>query len=481
MLPRSGSLLNALGCFPVELELTLKNICSPSKDVVTRELEGRMLIMPVTCGIVDVDGEIFTLSETGRAIWHKLNGEKSLQQIAAELAENFTCPQDQIEKDVLGIVTEMIRWGICLKINGKQEMQQQFKGIVFNCEEIISTSSHAHKTVSGGEPPSYIASRGELCLSNPGQLALLKSMAEHGVPLRSTVRGFSMHPFIRDGDILTIAPLKDCSLDVGDIVAFTRPVGGRLAIHRIIKQADSGWLLKGDNCQESDGVVPDNEIIGRVIRVERNKRKVHLGLGASGKLIAILNNCKGLGNLKKLWSLPRRSAGSILRRLQSVSLYRVLARRFMPPVIISQATDSDLQSVHRRFNPWVPYRRREPNPNVTNLVAAVNNKVVGFAQLVYRPEDHFSWSGYWLHSLHVWSLYRGLGIGEKLVRQHIEDVKKMNASELLLTVYEDNTRAIKLNLKLGFKPIVMPALEPLLAEEKDKSGRKRIVMKKMLR
>jgi signal peptidase I len=290
----------------VDLELTLKNICKPCTDVVTHEIEGNMLIIPLVGGIGDADREIYTLSETGRAIWHKLDGKKTLGQIAAELAESFSYPREKIERDVLGIVTELIRLKICLKLNGKQIKQKLYKGAVFNNEDIISTDRHDYKTSNGGEPSNYITSLSELCLSNPGQLALLKSMAERGVPLRTTVRGFSMHPFIMDQDVLTISPLNKQQPRLGEVVAFRHPVNGKLVIHRIIKRTGSGWVVRGDNRPEPDGFVPGDNIIGCVTRIERKGCDVNLGLGIERKWIAFLSRGKGLFYLKLLCSIPHR-------------------------------------------------------------------------------------------------------------------------------------------------------------------------------
>jgi signal peptidase I len=129
---------------------------------------------------------------------------------------------------------------------------------------------------------------GELHLSNLGQLELLRGMVEHGRTLRTTVRGFSMSPFIRDNDVLTIVPMNTRAPRVGEVVAFTLPNSGQLAIHRIVARAGTGWLVRGDNCPETDGVVARENIIGRVLRVERQGREVRLGLGAEARLIAWL-------------------------------------------------------------------------------------------------------------------------------------------------------------------------------------------------
>lgn len=89
--------------------LTLDAICAPSEDVVAREIEGELIIVPLTSGIGDMEDELYTLNETGKAIWGKLDGARTLSQIASELAAEYSAPAADIERDVLGLATELAR------------------------------------------------------------------------------------------------------------------------------------------------------------------------------------------------------------------------------------------------------------------------------------------------------------------------------------------------------------------------------------
>lgn len=329
--------------------------------------------------------------------------------------------------------------------------------------------------------PSYVSRGGELRLSNLGQLELLRGMNERGVPLRTMVRGFSMHPFIQDKDVLTISPINDCEPHVGDVVAFIQSATGRFAIHRIITQTIAGWQLKGDNCAEADGVVMRKNIFGHVTRVERKGSEVRLGLGLERRWIAALNRGDVLTRLRMLLNLPRRAAGFAVRCLQGLPLYRLLGKRVLKTVVIAEAKEKDLEAFHRQFNPSVPYHSQLSNPNVTNWVAKQGEKLIGFVQLVYHPEDQSPWVGRWLFSLQVRVLFRGLGIGEKLTKCAIDSAKNKGDRELYLAVFEDNKTAISLYRKFGFAQLTVPALEPMFATEKQQYGHRRIVMKRLFR
>ena len=81
---------------------------APSEDVVARELEGEIVIIPLVSDIGDIEDELYTLNETGQAIWRRLDGLKPLRQVAAELAEEFAAAPGDIERDVLGLVRELV-------------------------------------------------------------------------------------------------------------------------------------------------------------------------------------------------------------------------------------------------------------------------------------------------------------------------------------------------------------------------------------
>ena len=326
-----------------------------------------------------------------------------------------------------------------------------------------------------GEP--FVARGGELQLSNLGQLALLQAVSGRGAALRTTVRGYSMMPFIRDEDVVTVAPMNGTPPRVGEVVAFTNPDGGRLAIHRVVAQAGTGWVIRGDNCPEPDGVAGSEHILGRVVRVERSGRRVRFGTGFAGTVIAALSRSELLGRANALLRLPRRGAGFALRQAQGLPVYRRLVKSVAPAFQIAVATERDLELVHRQHNPFVPYRRSAPDPQVTNWVATLGTRIVGFVQIASRPEEGSGWGGHWLFSLSVQPRFRGLGIAQALTRQVVERSVADGAPDIRLAVFEDNTRAIALYAKLGFERITVAALEPAFQQEKAQTGRRRIVMR----
>jgi len=140
---------------------------------------------------------------------------------------------------------------------------------------------------------------------------LMAAVLDKNVPFRFAAPGFSMSPFIRDGDMITMVPGRFRS---GDVVAFVNPCRGKLTVHRIVHVSRAGYLLKGDNTPETDGRLPRSNIIGRVVRVEHQGRQVRLGLGMERIVIAFLSRRNWLTPLlRTVWRVVKPVAGRWIR------------------------------------------------------------------------------------------------------------------------------------------------------------------------
>ena len=89
--------------------VTLDSTYIMSEDVVARNIEGELIIVPLISGIGNMEEEIYTLNETGRAIWEKLDGKKSIREITQALNTEFEAAPEEIEGDVLGLVGELLK------------------------------------------------------------------------------------------------------------------------------------------------------------------------------------------------------------------------------------------------------------------------------------------------------------------------------------------------------------------------------------
>ena len=100
----------------METKVCLDTVYVPSEGVVAREIEGELIIVPLLAGIGDMEDELFTLNETGRAIWKRLDGKRNLKQVVEELSAEFETPAGEIERDVVGFVEELLKRGMLVEV-----------------------------------------------------------------------------------------------------------------------------------------------------------------------------------------------------------------------------------------------------------------------------------------------------------------------------------------------------------------------------
>ncbi len=89
--------------------INIHSIYAPSDDVVVRKIEGELIIVPLAAGIGDMEDELFALNKTGQAVWDKLDGKTHLKKVIAELSAEFEASGAEIEKDVIGLLKELLK------------------------------------------------------------------------------------------------------------------------------------------------------------------------------------------------------------------------------------------------------------------------------------------------------------------------------------------------------------------------------------
>ena len=92
------------------------------------------------------------------------------------------------------------------------------------------------------------------------------------------VQGTSMLPWVRPQDIALIRQTPLENVRCGDIVLFRRE--NHLFVHRIVKKQGSleaaQFLSKGDAHPAPDGILEEQELLGRVVRIYRHGRRIDL-------------------------------------------------------------------------------------------------------------------------------------------------------------------------------------------------------------
>ncbi len=130
---------------------------------------------------------------------------------------------------------------------------------------------------------------------------MLDLLAE-GTSVEIPVTGDSMSPCIRGSDVVTLEPIDDRELRLGDVVAFPRP-DGRLVIHRVVTLEAKRLRTRGDATSAADAWIDQQRLVGRVSKVRRQTRETRWGLGPGRGLIAVFSRAGWLRLL--FWPLRR--------------------------------------------------------------------------------------------------------------------------------------------------------------------------------
>jgi signal peptidase I len=107
----------------------------------------------------------------------------------------------------------------------------------------------------------------------PDILRLFEDILRNGTDLRVRVTGRSMTPFLKGGEVLTIRQMPCVSLKKGDLILY-RDKNDLPVLHRIIqkRKGDDGtfcFLTKGDALIAFDGEIREDNVLGKVLRIER--------------------------------------------------------------------------------------------------------------------------------------------------------------------------------------------------------------------
>ncbi len=114
--------------------------------------------------------------------------------------------------------------------------------------------------------------------------SVIQGLLSVGIGFRFRAQGRSMHPTIRDGEILYVMPVAVETLRKGDIVLFADSL--KYKAHRVvwIDGEQRTFIARGDAGTVADGVLATEQIVGRVVAKEEN-------VGKEGKQVRMVPLC----------------------------------------------------------------------------------------------------------------------------------------------------------------------------------------------
>jgi signal peptidase len=111
-------------------------------------------------------------------------------------------------------------------------------------------------------------------------IGVLRQVVQNKGEIELPAQGDSMFPFIREKDVCTFVQCDSSQLKKGDIVLFYSEAG-QLIAHRLYDKYQLGnqsfYVFKGDTNFGFDKPVPEQKIIGKLVRIEKEILDIKLG------------------------------------------------------------------------------------------------------------------------------------------------------------------------------------------------------------
>lgn len=95
--------------------IKMEDIYLPSEKVVTREIEGDLIIVPIENKFADFNDALYSLNSTGKAIWELLDQNMSVESICKKLSQEYSAQPGVIENDIMQILNELLKMDIIIK------------------------------------------------------------------------------------------------------------------------------------------------------------------------------------------------------------------------------------------------------------------------------------------------------------------------------------------------------------------------------
>lgn len=124
-------------------------------------------------------------------------------------------------------------------------------------------------------------------------MKLAREQLARGALIRLHVSGNSMAPLVERGDVVLVRPVNLEDLHRGDLLLVEQ--GGAFLIHRLVAADAHGVRTKGDNASQADLPMTPQDVLGRVVAVEKGGRRIELDGGrwpVVSRLLGLLGWCE---------------------------------------------------------------------------------------------------------------------------------------------------------------------------------------------
>jgi ribosomal protein S18 acetylase RimI-like enzyme len=265
-------------------------------------------------------------------------------------------------------------------------------------------------------------------------------------------KGGSMYPFIRSGDWVDVALFGGTEKNIrkGDIVLFKKDES--LYLHRILRREGDVFFAKGDMSFGHDGAISIDDVFAKVVSINRGSRRIDMCTRANRFFSVIYADLSIF--LQYPFLLARKICAyslKILSRIQAFKFYRLVLKKVLNAKVIIRPAGTQDQEQLMDLYLMAGHDVKEGLAAVKNegfwLVAERKNKIVAGLTMTRYEKDPALWV---IFGLEVKPLFRGMGIGRKIVAAAILKARESDARSIGLFVNKDAEPALKLYRQLGF-------------------------------
>ncbi len=103
----------------MNLTISMNGYYAVSDEVIAREIEGEIVIVPLISGIGDMDDDLYTLNETGKSVWNLLDGKITLKEVITAMYNEYEVSITIIEDEITGLVKDLLDKRLIVEIPTK--------------------------------------------------------------------------------------------------------------------------------------------------------------------------------------------------------------------------------------------------------------------------------------------------------------------------------------------------------------------------
>ena len=87
--------------------MPLSTIYAKVPDFIQRQVAGECILVPVRRSLSDANS-IYVLNETGAALWDRIDGARSVQEIELDLTQEYDVAADQLRQDFETLLADLL-------------------------------------------------------------------------------------------------------------------------------------------------------------------------------------------------------------------------------------------------------------------------------------------------------------------------------------------------------------------------------------